>query len=365
MKRKKRSLPEPNNKVSSFRLSDEARAEIDNEYADVSEEYLASLVYPDEDGDIYDDAEEYEDTDEEEADEDTDEEDEFGEDEDETDDEDADVDDIDEEDANEEYTDDEDADEADEVIPCRPKRHILRKLIIAVIILCFAVMFFDICVLFYTGQLWFNQPRKRDYPVRGPVITEKLGEIGWTPFSRQNIQMCYIRATKSIAYEDERFSENKDGSRRSRLPTGMIHIFDPDRSGKEQAEHFIEVCGKMKGRLRPAVDCDPGIFRTVIPPDYDKFTNELRDFCDCIKEEYGCTPIIKCSSRIYNNVAQRDTFEDCPIWYISEYSKPPDDVRWDFWGYSSRVKFDYYESKDFLEMVLFNGDEKQFKKMYI
>lgn len=299
-----------NKDKNSFRLSDEARAKIDYEYADVSEKYRRRMksYVPDE----------------------------------------------------EEYDDD-----YEEDIPRKPKRHWLRKLVFRLIMLCFIVILVDIAILLFTGQLWFNQPRKRDYPIRGPVVNESLGEVDWEKFAQQNIQMCYIRATKSTAYEDERFSENKNGSAKTDLPTGMLHIFDPTMDGVTQAEHFISVCGSMEGRLRPAVECDPNVMYLVVPLDYDEVSDNLRAFADRIEQEYGCTPVIKCGKRIYENVVKADRFDDCPIWYESEFSKPAKEVRWDFWGYSSRVKFDFYENNKFLEMVLLDGDEERMREMYI
>lgn len=302
-------VPKKNNKKNSFRLSDEARAKIDFEYADVSEKYRRSRG-------VYD----------------------FG-----------------EQDLREDY---------EEEKPKKPKKHRLRKFLVRLTILCILVMAADLGLLFFTGQLWFNQPRKRDHPIRGPVINEKAGEVDWERFAQQNIQMCYIRATKSTAYEDERFEENKVGSAKTDLPTGMLHIFDPAMDGTAQAEHFIKVCGSMEGRLRPAVECAPNVMYRILSNDNDELSDRLRAFADRIEQEYGCTPVIKCGKEVYENVV-KEGFEDCPVWYESEFSKPADDVDWDFWGYSSRVKFDHYESHKFLEMTLLNGGEDRLEEMFI
>ena len=301
-----------NSGKNSFRLSDEARAKIDFEYADVSEKYRRSMGVYDLGEPEYDREEEYE-----------------------------------------------------EYIPKKPKKRRLRKFIMRLIILCFLVIFADLALLFFTGQLWFNEPRKRDYPIRGPVVNESIGKVDWERFVQQNIQMCYIRATKSTAYEDERFRANKSGSAETDLPTGMLHIFDPTMDGTTQAEHFIDVCGSMEGRLRPAVECDPNVLYLVIPLDYDELSDRLRAFADRIEQEYGCTPVIKCGKKVYDNVVKEERFDDCPLWFESEFTEPDESVRWDLWGYSSRVKFDYYEKNKFLEMVLLDGGEERLEEMYI
>ncbi len=304
----------PNNKrKTSFRLSDEARAEIDREFAFVPERHIDAPIISEGYYDIPEDITE----------------------------------------------------SADEPIIEKPKKHWLRKLAIAVMLLGILVIAVDIGILFFTGQLWFNEPRKRDYPIRGPVITDKEGEVLWKRFSQQNIQICFIRATKGVSFEDKRFEENKEGSGKTALPTGMLHVFDPFKDGKEQAEHFIDVCGGMGGRLRPVVDCDFGLMYSILPSDEEKVSDRLRAFVDRIDEEYGCTPIIKCDKDVYDDIAGKERFADCPIWYVSEFRKLPDNVRADLWGYSSRVKFSYYESKGFLEMVVLNGGEDDYYKLTI
>ncbi len=252
-------------------------------------------------------------------------------------------------------------------IPEKPKkkRVWLRKLIVRVVLLSIAVIMVNIAILFFTGQLWFNEPRKRDYPVRGPVITEKQGKVNWEKFAAQNIQMAYIRATKSTAYVDESFRKNKSGSAETALPVGMLHIFDISMDGKEQAEHFIKTVGGQRGNLIPAVEVGYTGFYRVLPPDDEDVAQRLRAFADCIISEYGVSPVIKCSEKTYSRLLDSHGFDDCYIWIESEYSKVDESIEWDFWGYSSRVKFEYYEDKGFLEMVLFKGSEEEFEEYFV
>lgn len=302
----------PNNKhKNSFRLSDEARAEIDREFLFVPERHISKPEVPEEGGDIPHES------------------------------------------------------ENTEEVPKKRKRHWRRRIITGLIVLCAAIIITDIFLLFLSGRIWFNEPKKRDYPIRGPVISEKEGEVQWRGFAAQNIQICYIRATKGVSYEDKRFEYNKEGSGASGLPTGMIHVFDPLKDGEKQAEHFIKVCGGMGGRLRPVVDCDFGLIYSVLPVDEEKVSDRLRAFADKIKEKYGCTPIIKCDKDSYEKIAGKERFDDCGIWYVSEFKKIPDGVRADLWGYSSRVKFKYYESGGFLEMVVLNSGEEDYSKLTI
>lgn len=259
-------------------------------------------------------------------------------------------------------------------VPARPKKKWLRKIIVRVLILCIILMFINVGIMFATGNIWFNEPRKKDYPIRGPVITEKMGDINWEKFSHQNIQMAYIRATKSSTYEDKNFSDNWEGAEENDFPVGAFHVFDPNIDGKEQAEHFISVVGTLKGKLLPAVEVKMTGFNLFFSPDYKKVTKRLMDFVETIKGHYKVYPIIYCDKKTYKNIVcypdslsddKSENFKGCPVWYESIYSKPKDDIEWNFWSYTNRVKFNYYETDCYLTMVLFNGKENDFRKYYL
>ena len=80
----------------------------------------------------------------------------------------------------------------------KPRHRFLKKLVKRLIILCAVVLVINLAVLLYTGRLWFNEPKKRDYPIRGPVVTESMGEIRWKSFAKQNIQTAYIEPPKAL-----------------------------------------------------------------------------------------------------------------------------------------------------------------------
>lgn len=246
----------------------------------------------------------------------------------------------------------------------KPKHRFLKKLIIRLVILCVIVMIVNIAILLYTGRLWFNEPKKRDYPIRGPVVTEEMGKISWKSFGSQNIQMAYIRATKGTSFEDANFRDNWNDSEKSELYTGAYHVLVLDSDGEKQAEHFIETVGDdLSGRLIPAVEIRLRGLYKLLPPDFYEASDNLSAYCDKIYEQYGVKPVIYCTSRTYSKMIEGDKrFDDCPIWYESLYSKPDENINWQFWSYTDRIKFSYYESGGYLEMAVFNGSEDDIKK---
>ena len=110
----------------------------------------------------------------------------------------------------------------DEIIDVKPK-HRLRAVYYQVFSsFCVIVIMINIAVLFFTGKLWFNQPDKNDYPVRGALIDSDMGKIRWDVFSKQNISAASVRATKGTSFKDEQFDDNWKASRDSVLLTELI-----------------------------------------------------------------------------------------------------------------------------------------------
>ena len=245
------------------------------------------------------------------------------------------------------------------------KKSLLRKILIRLIVVGIVVLLIEGGILLYTGQIWFNEPKKKDFPVRGPVMDSSAGEIYWSKFPKQNIQMCYLRATESANNVDKTFEKNWEASKGSGLPVGALHIFDLRASGKDQAENFLSTVGDMTGRLAPAVEISPGIFARIFAHDVKSVGTDLREFVDTVKQKCGVTPIIKCSSHAYDKYI-RGEFDDCMIWYESLFSEPDDNIPWTFWEYTSRYRLESFDNhKKYLHMSVYRYTEKEFEKLIV
>ena len=247
----------------------------------------------------------------------------------------------------------------------RKRKSILRKLMVRLIALCLVVLLIELGVLLWSGQIWFNEPKKKDYPVRGPVMDSKCGQIYWSKFGRQNIQMCYLRATRSTNSVDDKFEENWKSCKKSKLPVGAMHVFDLNSDGEAQAENFLSAAGDMTGRLLPVVEVSPGLLARIFSPSVNKIGTNLRDFVNAVKRSCGAAPIIKCSKTAYDKYIKGE-FSDCMIWYESNFSQPDDDVDWTFWEYTGRAKLQCFEkSGRHLSMSVYRYSEEEFKKLIL
>lgn len=245
------------------------------------------------------------------------------------------------------------------------KKSLLRKLMIRLIAVGLILLIIEIAILLWSGQIWFNEPKKKDYPVRGPVMDSKCGEIYWSKFGDQNIQMCYLRATKSTNYVDDEFEKSWKNCKKSKLPVGALHVFDLGADGQEQAENFLSAVGDMKGKLTPVVEVSPSIIARIFSPSVSEIGTNLRDYVNTIKKACGVTPIIKCSSTAYDKYI-RGEFSDCMIWYESNFSQPDEDIPWTLWEYTSRARLECFEkSGRHLDMSVYRYGEDEFKKLII
>ncbi|MBR2304118.1 MAG: hypothetical protein IJ871_03140 [Ruminococcus sp.] len=224
-----------------------------------------------------------------------------------------------------------------------------------------------VSVMLYTGYIWFNEPRKRDYPCRGVIVDNDMGQIGWQAFSGQNISFAYITATKGKDYIDERFEYNKKNSASTELYIGYLHLFEPDENGRAQAEHFIEAVGEsMAGRLIPAVSIELRGLDRVFSPDEDNSLENLQEFVTEIEAQYGVSPIILCRYGEYEDmVLPNEELSDCKIWTDSVFTKPKKGLDWTLWTYSPRVRLKYYETNSYLDAVVFNGSEEKFRELIV
>lgn len=257
--------------------------------------------------------------------------------------------------------------EMEEELSSKPKHH-LRKFIVFIIIFSMLIIFINIGLLFYHGRLWFNNPDKLDYPIRGITLDSEYGKIDWNVIASQNLSFVYVSATKGTAFKDEQFEDNWKKSRNTDLLIGAYHKFNLTKDGEEQAEYFSDAMGKsIDGQLIPAVEVKITGFYKIIPPEKQKVVKNLKSFCDVIKKRYNVKPLIICNNRSYEKYLY-DDFSKYSIWIDSFFSEPEENIEWSFWGYTPRMKFRGYENKDeYVTLSIFNNtmNIEDFKKKFV
>lgn len=261
------------------------------------------------------------------------------------------------------YPPEEDYGYGEEPQPPKKKKHRLRKLMVGLTILSVFVILLNIAFFFFRGQIWFNEPRKRDYPVRGAAIDQSLGKINWEIMSQQTISFMYVRATKGTSFVDEQYEQNRKNARKQDLLVGCWHEFDFRTDGQKQAEHFIEECGDMHGMLRPMVKLTKyGIYNLKMK-DAEAVRDNLAAFLDTLEDYYGRKPVIMCDAACYKKYVQ-PYFSKYTLWTIDHFGKP-DEEGWAMWEFNPRVRTEGYEnSKEYFAMSVYREGKEldNFKK---
>ena len=75
----------------------------------------------------------------------------------------------------------------------RQKRRKRRRFLFRLAIVCIAVIALNYAVLVFSGVIKVNEPRKRDYPARGAVVSDRLGEIKWGTLANRNMSYVIYR----------------------------------------------------------------------------------------------------------------------------------------------------------------------------
>ena len=257
------------------------------------------------------------------------------------------------EDEIEQFDDDFQEQEFDEPVK-KPRR--LWRFLFRFVAFCFLIIAINIGILLFSGKLWFNQPDKNDYPVRGAFVDSDMGRINWNTFSGQNISMAYIKATKGLAYKEDNFDKYWLDSKDCELMTGAYHLFAPTKSGKKQAEYFCEAMGNsIKDRLIPAVEVKLYSIYALLPPKADEVIRNLTDFCNYIKSKYGVYPIIITDKRCYKKYLQG--FDEFQFIIKSYFSDVKNGLPSDFWCYNPRVRVNGYSNgKEYFSMFVYCKD---------
>ncbi len=154
-------------------------------------------------------------------------------------------------------------------------------------------------VLKSRGLLFETRPDRFEYPCRGAYISERSGAVNWNSLPKENIDFCYIRASRGIAFADRRAEYDMKGAQSSGLPFGAVHDLDPAADGKAQADNFLSVTGDLEGQLIPALDIRLSLGERLRSGDKYKLARIITDFAGRIKEREGCGVVLLCDSYVW------------------------------------------------------------------
>ena len=239
------------------------------------------------------------------------------------------------------------------------KKIIYDFIIIVILTICI------IAFLIYNGNIKFNHPSSKDYPVRGVDVSEYQGEIDWEKLSNQNIDFAYIKATEGSSYTDERFQYNYQNAITTNLKIGAYHFFSFDSDAISQSENYIKNVPKDMNLLPPVVDIEFYGDKNKNIPNAENTREQLKKLLEKLEEYYEKNPIIYATNTSYN-LYIKDNFEGYKIWIRDIFSTPnlKDNRKWTLWQYTNRERLEGYNGEEkFIDMNVFNGSYEEFMKL--
>jgi lysozyme len=227
----------------------------------------------------------------------------------------------------------------------------------------------------YLLNLFFNRPSFVRYPAFGisiPVnyaihgidVSHHQAAIDWADVKKmkdKNIKIgfTFIKATEGISNVDDCYRRNWFRAKEARLPRGAYHFFIASKSGKAQAESFIETVTLEKGDLPPVLDIEEAYGASVAD-----IQQRARDFLMALEKQYKVKPIIYTNVDFYNNFLT-GKFDEYPLW-VAHYmvkDKPAISRKWIFWQHSETGRVNGIDAP--VDFNAFNGDSSDFNKLLI
>ncbi len=203
-----------------------------------------------------------------------------------------------------------------------------------------------------------------NYSVHGIDVSKYQDVINWQSVKNMRVQdihisFVFVKATEGLGNEDAMFSRNWKKIKEAGLIRGAYHFFLPTKSGKAQAENFINSVTLVAGDLPPVLDIEQTY---GVPP--DKLRQRAREWLQTIQAYYGTAPIIYTNVDFYQRYL-KDDFDGYLLWaaHYLQPAQPRIYRNWSFWQHNERGRVNgCYTVVDF---DVFNGDSLEFRKLLL
>ena len=251
----------------------------------------------------------------------------------------------------------------------KKKRSILKPVAIAIIYFAAAAL------AVYLITWYLNRPRFVRYPAFGipiPVnysihgidVSHHQAAIDWEDvkgMQDRNIKIgfAFIKATEGLSNVDNAYRRNWFKAKEAKLPRGAYHFFTAGKSGKAQAENFIETVILEKGDMPPVLDIEQTNGASV-----EDIQQRAKDWLTAIEKQYKVKPIIYTNVDFYQNFLA-GKFDEYPLWvaHYLVHDKPRIQRKWLFWQHNETGRVNGVDAA--VDFNVFNGDSTDFKKLLI
>ena len=203
-----------------------------------------------------------------------------------------------------------------------------------------------------------------NYSIHGIDVSKYQNIIDWESVKgmRVNdvqISFTFIKATEGLGNEDAFFARNWRKAKTAGLARGAYHFFLATKSGKEQAENFINSVTIEAGDLPPVLDIEQAY---GVPA--DKLRERVKEWMDVIQNYYSVTPMIYTNVDFYRKYL-KDDFDRYPLWvaHYLQKERPRIYRDWNFWQHNEAGRVNGIVTK--VDFDVFNGDSLEFRKLLV
>jgi lysozyme len=247
------------------------------------------------------------------------------------------------------------------------KKSILKLILIPVVLLVVIA-----AAVYYISE-FVNRPRfvryaafgidlPVNYSIHGIDVSRYQHNIDWKEVqSMQDKQIkigfAFIKATEGLGRVDNSFRRNWFNTKEANIPRGAYHFFISSKSGKAQAENFIETVKLSKGDLPPVLDIESTNGATAAD-----IQQRARDWLLMIEKYYKVKPIIYTNVDFYETFLEGQ-FDDYPLWVAHYYVKDKPRIKrnWLIWQHNEKGHVNGIDA--FVDFNVFNGDSLAFKNL--
>ena len=253
----------------------------------------------------------------------------------------------------------------------------LKKLPIGWKIVIFTLVFAIAGMLGMNFYEWWMEQRARfirydvfgteipaNYSIHGIDVSKYQDIIDWQSVQRMQVEnvkigFAFIKATEGNGNRDRHFNRNWKKAKEAGVTRGAYHFFIATKSGRIQAENFIENVTLEPGDLPPVLDVEQtyGVNET-------KLRERVKEFLHVVENHYGIVPVLYTNVDFYKQYL-KDDFDVYPLWvaHYLQKERPRIHRPWQFWQHSETGRVNgIYPKVDF---NVFNGDSTEFRKMLL
>lgn len=251
----------------------------------------------------------------------------------------------------------------------RKKKSLIKSLVrimLAFVIIAFT--FYLLTNLFnrttHIKYLAFGIDIPQGFQIHGIDVSRYQKIIDWGDVKNMQVRnikvgFVFIKATEGIGKVDDQFRRNWLNAEEEEIPKGAYHFFIAGKSGKLQAQNFIEIVKLKKGDLPPVLDVEQAYGANAAD-----INAAITDWLNDVEKYYHVRPIIYTNIDFYNNYL-KGTFDNYSFW-IAHYlqpNKPRIERDWLFWQHSENAHVNGIRMP--VDFNVFSGDSSDFANLLI